>query len=96
MKTDKYSKLNYDTNKEEQFNYDIDYDIFTTEEIIKIIHFYNNVLKYKKHKINFATLKSSYLEYRSTINSIALEKQYNKKFFDKTGISIYHLMNNFH
>ena len=66
----------------------------STEEIIKIINFYNNVLKYVKHKISFETLKMSYLEYRMTINSIALEKRYNKDFYDKTGISIYHLMKN--
>ena len=75
-----------------EFSYDIDYDIFQTEEIIKIINFYNNVIKYNKHKISASVLKTSYLEYRKVINSIALEKRYNKSFYEKTGISIYHLM----
>ncbi len=94
MKSSKHIKLKVDNIKENNDSYNIDYDIFTTEEIIKIINFYNNVLKYVKHKISFETLKMSYLEYRMTINSIALEKRYNKDFYDKTGISIYHLMKN--
>lgn len=76
----------------EEFSYDIDYDIFTTDEIIKIISFYQNVMRYQKHKINKKDLKESYSMYRNTINSISLEKKYNKKFLDKTGISIYHLI----
>lgn len=76
----------------EEFSYDIDYDIFTTDEIVKIIGFYQNVMKYQKHKINKKELKESYLVYRNIINSISLEKKYNKNFFDKTGISIYHLI----
>ena len=94
MKSSKHIKLKVDNIKENNDSYNIDYDIFTTEEIIKIINFYNNVLKYVKHKVSFETLKMSYLEYRMTINSIALEKRYNKDFYDKTGISIYHLMKN--
>ncbi len=79
-------------NKKEQndaFSYDIDYDIFTTEEIIKIIGFYQNVIKYTKRKISGALLKESYMEYKNIINSIALEKKYDKMFFEKTNISIY-------
>lgn len=78
----------------DEFSYDIDYDIFTTEEIIKIVNFYNDVQKYVKHKISYDKLKESYNIYRNIINSIALEKKYNKAFFEKTNISIYHLMNN--
>lgn len=76
----------------EEFTYEIDYDIFTTDEIIKIIGFYQNVIKYQKHKISKNDLKVSYLLYKNTINSIALEKKYNKNFLEKTGISIYHLI----
>ena len=76
------------------FDFEIDYNLFTTEEIIKIINFYHNVMKYQKHQIAKETLIISYQEYRKTINSIALEKKYNQTFLEKTGISIYHLMKN--
>ena len=98
MKSRKHIKVNanniVDNVKENNDSYNIDYDMFTTEEMIKIINFYNNVEKYVKHKISFGTLKTSYIEYRMTVNGIALEKRYNKNFYDKTGISIYHLMKN--
>ena len=98
MKSRKHIKVNanniVDNVKENNDSYNIDYDMFTTEEMIKIINFYINVEKYVKHKISFETLKTSYIEYRMTVNSIALEKRYNKNFYDKTGISIYHLMKN--
>lgn len=86
-------KKHTNNTQQDQYSYDIDYDIFTTEEIIKIINFYQDVHKYVKHKISYDTLKESYNVYRNIINSIALEKKYNKAFFDKTKISIYHLMN---
>ena len=98
MKSRKHIKVNanniVDNVKENNDSYNIDYDMFTTEEMIKIINFYNNVEKYVKPKISFETLKTSYIEYRITVNSIALEKRYNNNFYDKTGISIYHLMKN--
>ncbi len=78
---------------EDKFSYDIDYDIFTTEEIIKIINFYNLVVKYSKNKVPYTEFINAYNEYRNIINSIALEKKYNKSFFEKTGLSIYHLVN---
>lgn len=86
------AKSNSSVNYNEEVSFDIDYDIFTTDEIIKIINFYQNVIKYQKHKINKDSLKESYKLYKNTINSIALEKKYNKSFFEKTGISIYHLI----
>lgn len=76
----------------EEFSYDIDYDIFTIEEIIKIINFYQDVMKYQKHKISKTDLKESYLIYKNTINNLSLEKKYNQNFYEKTGISIYHLI----
>lgn len=79
---------------EDLYSYDIDYDIFTTEEIIKIINFYNLTIKYTKHKVKYDDFINSYNEYRNIINSIAMEKRYNKSFYEKTGISIYHLVNN--
>ena len=82
-------KQNNKQDKNDAFSFDIDYEMFTTEEIIKIINFYQDVIKYTKRRITKEALKTSYKEYKNIINSIALEKQYDKKFFDKTNISIY-------
>lgn len=92
MKNNKQKKTN--NTQEDKYSYDIDYDIFTTEEIIKIINFYNLVVRYTKRKVSYQDLITSYNEYRNIINSIALEKKYNKSFFEKTGISIYNIINN--
>ena len=55
MKSRKHIKVNanniVDNVKENNDSYNIDYDMFTTEEMIKIINFYNNVEKYVKHKL---------------------------------------------
>ena len=82
-------KQNNKQDKNDAFSFDIDYEMFTTEEIIKIINFYQDVIKYTKRRITKDALKASYKEYKNIINSIALEKQYDKKFFEKTNISIY-------
>lgn len=76
-----------------EFSYEIDYELFTTEEIIKIINFYNLVIKYSKKRASYEELIKGYKAYRLIINSIALEKKYDKAFYKKTGLSIYHLVN---
>lgn len=68
----------------------IDFDLFNTEELVIIFSFYNLMQKNKKHSVKPQILLDAYQNYRNTINSIALEKRYNKEFEEKTGISIYH------
>lgn len=70
--------------------YEIDYDMFNVEEIIKIIQFYQLMQQYKKKKVNKQTILEAYHVYKNIINNLALEKKYNDNFFKKTGISIYH------
>lgn len=70
-----------------EIKYPIDYDLFTTAEIIKIINFYNLILKADKYSDE--VIKKAYQEYRNIINSIALEKKYDALFFKETGVSIY-------
>lgn len=77
-------------NTEEIVN--IDFELFSTEEIVTIFSFYNLMEKNKKHPVKPAQLLSAYQAYRNIINSISLEKQYNKQFEEKTGISIYHVI----
>lgn len=78
---------------EEQIAINIDYELFTTEEIVKIFDFYNLISLYVKgKKIKKNDLINSYKVYRSILNSIAFEKRYNKMFEEKTGIKIYQTM----
>lgn len=78
---------------EEQISFDIDYETFTTEEIVIIFDFFNMISRYAHGgKVNKKDLIQSYHRYRNTLNSIAFEKRYNKMFEDKTGIKIYQTM----
>lgn len=78
-------------NKKETLDetYEIDYDLFTVEEIIKIIQFYQLMGQYKNNKVSKQKIKEAYLEYKNIINNLSLEKRYNENFYQKTDISIY-------
>lgn len=77
----------------EQIVIDIDYETFTTEEIIKIFEFFNLISLYvKSGKVKKSDLIEAYHSYRNVLNSIAFEKRYNKMFENKTGIKIYQTM----
>ena len=73
--------------------YDIDYDMFSLEEIVKIVGFFDLIEKInrgRKYKKEDAINK--YNEYRSILNNKALEKKYDKMLYDLDKISIYHTM----
>ena len=78
--------------KEENISFDIDYDSFTKDEIIKIIEFFNQVTLYVDGKISSDYFLERYNEYRKILNSPSFEKRYDKMYFDQTGISIYKLI----
>ncbi|MCR5422777.1 MAG: UPF0223 family protein, partial [Bacilli bacterium] len=77
-------------NKElELKEYDIDYDMFSLEEIVKIVAFFdliekiNRGRKYKKEEaINI------YNEDRKILNKKSLEKKYDKMLFNLSKVSI--------
>lgn len=77
------------TTTDDQILFDIDYDMFTTDEIIKIYNFYNLMIKHHKKPMNKDKVLTAYREYKNIINNISLEKKYNKEFEKCTGISIY-------
>jgi len=85
--TTKKKKTNYKEQIDE--TYEIDFDLFTVEEIVKIIDFYHLMKKYVNHKVKKDVIKNAYYEYKNIIHNLALEKKYNQRFFEKTGISIY-------
>lgn len=69
--------------------YDIDYELFTVYEIVKIIEFFNLVEQTKTKKVKPDLLVSRYREYQKIINNKALEKQYDKMLQKKSNVSIY-------
>ncbi len=78
---------------EEKISFDIDFNSFTTDEIIKIFDFYSAISLYADgKKTNIPDLINKYHIYRNTLNSIAFEKRYNNMFEKKTGIKIYQTM----
>lgn len=74
---------------EQELAMNIDYDLFTTEEIVKIFNFYSLMERTKHQNIKSETILESYREYKNIINNISLEKKYDQNFFKTTGISIY-------
>ena len=72
-----------------EIDYQIDYDLFSVEEIVKIINFFKLIERNKHNKVSPTELKQEYHIYRSILNNKSLEKQYDKNFEKKTGISIY-------
>ena len=60
--------------------YAIDYDMFTVEEIVKIVNFFKiieNINKNRRYKKDEVIEK--YNEYRNILNNKSLEKQYDGK-----------------
>ena len=74
---------------ESKYDFDIDFEMFNTMEIIKIYNFYSSVNRYHKSNKNPEELYKEYLEYKNTINSLMLEKKYDKSFEKHYGYSIY-------
>ena len=73
--------------------YNIDYDMFSLEEIVKIVAFFDLIEKInrgRKYKKEDAINK--YNEYRNILNNKSLEKKYDKMLFNLSKVSIYHTM----
>lgn len=72
--------------------YKIDYDMFSTLEIIKILQFMQLVESTKNKKVSKSLLLAKYKEYRSILNNKSLEKKYDRLLREKSGVSIYQVM----
>lgn len=77
---------------EAELSMDIDYDLFTTEEIVKIFNFYSFMSKVKNYHFSSTEIIDNYNKYRTLINNQTLQKKYDKKFEEITGISIYKII----
>lgn len=70
------------------YEYPIDYQTYTIEEVEKIIDFLSYLEDNVKH-LDFNTFKTKYNVYRNTLNSKQEEKRIDKEFLKLTGISVY-------
>ena len=77
---------------EQELAMNIDYDLFTTFEIIKIIEFFKLIEQTRTKVIQPEILLSKYREYQNIINNKSLEKKYDKMLFEKSKVSIYQVM----
>ena len=75
-------------------DYLIDYDMFSVDEIVKIISFMKLIEDTKRKKVNKQLIISKYNEYRTILNNKTLEKQYDKMLLKKSNVSIYETMKN--
>ena len=75
--------------KEQEFNYEIDYDMFTTIEIVKIIEFFRLIESTKTKKVSPKILIEKYHEYQNILKNKSLEKKYDKMLQKKSNISIW-------
>lgn len=75
-------------------DYLIDYDMFTVDEIVKIVSFMKLIEDNSRKRVNKQILVDKYNEYRSILNNKALEKQYDKMLLKKSNVSIYQTMKN--
>ncbi len=74
--------------------YPLDYEAYTTEEIIFLTEFLALMEDYHERPSNDRKqrLQNAYPEVRRIIQNVAEEKRLNKAFYDQTGISIYKTM----
>ena len=73
-------------------DYKIDYEMFSTIEIIKIIEFFQLIEKTPSKKVSKNLLITKYREYQNILRNKSLEKQYDKMLYEKSHISIYQVM----
>ncbi len=73
-------------------DYQIDFAMFTTEEIVKIYAFFSLIEQTRHRKLSKTLLREKYREYRNIIHNIALEKKYDKMVREKSGVSIFETM----
>lgn len=71
------------------YTYPIDYDQFTTEEIVVIIEFLAMIEDANQGSVDPHVLSAKHKAFRTVINSVSLEKQIGRDFEKASGYSIY-------
>lgn len=80
--------------KETTKEYKIDYDLYTVDELVKIIKFFQLIERTKTRRVKKEELITSYNEYRNILKNKTLEKEYDRMLFEKSHVSIYEVMKN--
>ena len=80
--------------KEASKEYKIDYELYTIDELVKIIKFFQLIEKTKTRRVAKDDLVNAYNEYRNILKNKALEKEYDRMLFEKSRVSIYEVMKN--
>lgn len=71
------------------YSYPIDYDLFTKDEVVKIIEFLSLIEDANERKVDAIVLSKKHQEFQRMINSKSLEKQIDRDFEKVSGYSIY-------
>jgi len=74
------------------YSYPIDYEIYSKEEIIRIVEFLDLIVEANEKKVNDSKLIAKYKEYQKIINAKSTLKKIDKDFESITGYSIYKTM----
>ena len=77
------------------YSYPIDYDLYSPEEVIKLVEFYALVEDANEGKLNKELLHKKYKEFRNIVNSISTEKQIDNEFEKLSGYSIFKTIQKF-
>lgn len=80
--------------KETTKEYKIDYELYTVDELVKIIKFFQLIERTKTKRVSKEELRTAYNEYRNILKNKALEKEYDRMLFEKSHVSIYNVMKN--
>lgn len=71
------------------YSYPIDYDLYSPEEVIKLVEFYALVEDANEGKSKKELVLKKYNEFRKIVNSISMEKQIDREFEKISGYSIF-------
>lgn len=71
------------------YTYPIDYNLFSQEEIVKLIEFLALIEDANDRKIDSTLLSVKHREFQKIVNSISLEKKIDRDFENVSGLSIY-------
>ncbi|KGX91532.1 hypothetical protein N781_03295 [Pontibacillus halophilus JSM 076056 = DSM 19796] len=73
----------------EQYNYPIDVEHWSTEEVIDVINFYHIIEKAYEEGIKRSDLMMAYTRFKQIVPSKSEEKKLGEEFQQQSGYSIY-------
>jgi len=71
------------------YTYPIDYELYSAEEVSKIIEFLSLIEDANERKVDPIVLSKKHQDFRKIINSISMEKKIDRDFQKVSGYSIY-------